>query len=256
MNLIKKNIISRNILLVSAYLSACIASAEVLPARYIRDEAVVTRVEKAAFDQLFDHPAWRKTPAYDLLINAQSANDIRVLPRERASVRYLYDKSYLYIKADLADSDVVNHAAKSGGHLYAGGDLLEIFIKVPGQPYYWEIYGTPHRLHTVFYYSQQGNPPASLDLSTGATPIRVAARVNGSLNDPSDVDKGYSILLAVPRSELEKNGVEFTSGSQWIILASRYNYSRYLPWCEKSAYPQCNMNFHDDNFYARIRFEQ
>ena len=239
-----------------AYLQIGSTSAEVKVARYIRNEAVVTRVEKAAFDQLFDHPAWRKTPAYDLLINAQSANDIRVLPQERASVKYLYDQSYFYIKADLADSDVVNHAAKSGGHLYMEGDLLEIFIKVPGQPYYWEIYGTPHRLHTVFYYSRQGKVPASLDLTTGATPIRVAARLNGSLNDPSDVDKGYSILLAIPRSELEKNGVEFTSGSQWLILTGRYNYSRYLPLCEKSAYPQCYMNFHDDKYYARIRFEQ
>jgi hypothetical protein len=191
-----------------------------------------------------------------LLINAQSANDIRVLPQERASVKYLYDQSYFYIKADLADSDIVQQAAQSGGHLYMEGDLLEIFIKVPGQPYYWEIYGTPHRLHTVFYYSRQGKVPASLDLSTGATPIRVAARLNGSLNDPSDVDKGYSILLAIPRSELEKNGVKFTSGSQWIILTGRYNYSRYLPLCEKSAYPQCNMNFHDEKYYARIRFEQ
>ena len=70
------------------------------------------------------------------------------------------------------------------------------------------------------------------------------------------LDKGYSILLAIPRSELEKNGVEFTSGSQWLILTGRYNYSRYLPLCEKSAYPQCYMNFHDDKYYARIRFEQ
>lgn len=218
----------------------------------IREKVAVTRIEPAAFERMFDHPAWAEAPRYELLHQARDPHSIRRLPREGGRVQYLYDDRCFYIRAEFSDSDLVNTARQSGGHLYQDGDLVEIFLKPLDRPYYWEIYGTPNRLHTVFYYAEKGRKPCSVDLSGATVPLRIAVRLNGTLNQPEDVDRNCTILLAVPLAELEKNGLRFAPGHAWLILAGRANYTRYQPHLEYSSHPQTCTDFHNSRYYARI----
>lgn len=252
MNWIKNKTVIIFFLSAATVLITAAAAAENPPARYIRDEAVIKYAENVVFEQITQHPAWKNTPAYTFLSNVKAIQDIRQLPRERGSVQYLYDEHYLYVRAEFADSDIVNTAEKSGGHLYSCGDLLEVFIKPLDQPYYWEIYGTPNELYTVFYYAAPGKKPISVE----SNQVKVTAKINGTLNNPRDKDVAFNLFLKIPRSELEKNGMKFAPGNQWLIMASRYNFSRYLTGCEQSAYPQCSINFHNSQYYAQIRFEK
>ena len=178
--------------------------------RIIREKITVKKIADTPFANLFNHPAWQSVRCSHFLCQTDNVEDIRRMPLEGAWIRMLYDNNYLYVLAEMTDSDILNRAEKSGGHLYADGDLLEVFIKTAEHPYYWEIYGTPNKLHTVFYYTKQGEEAHSLDLSKNKTPLLVESRISGTFNNAADKDKKFTLLLAIPRSELEKNNYKFS----------------------------------------------
>lgn len=223
--------------------------------RIIREKITVKKIADTPFANLFNHPAWQSVRCSHFLCQTDNVEDIRRMPLEGAWIKMLYDNNYLYVLAEMTDSDILNRAEKSGGHLYADGDLLEVFIKTAEHPYYWEIYGTPNKLHTVFYYTKQGEEAHSLDLSKNKTPLLVESRISGTFNNAADKDKKFTLLLAIPRSELEKNNYKFSPRNKWLIMTGRYNYSRYLTKCEFSSYPQMVDDFHRSEYYAEIIFE-
>ena len=228
------------------------AAAENPPARYIRDEAVIKYAENVVFEQITQHPAWKNTPAYTFLSNVKSIQDIRQLPHEKGSIQYLYDEHYLYVRAEFADSDIVNTAEKSGGHLYSCGDLLEVFIKPLDQPYYWEIYGTPNNLTSCFYFPSGGTLGLPGIFGPTSVKISVTSSVDGTFNNWKDRDKGWKTLIRIPLAELCKNGMKFAPGEKWTIFIARYNYSRFLPTCEYSGVPQKFAHFHVLSDYAKL----
>lgn len=197
-----------------------------------------------------NNPVWNKQPGYAFMKLACQLDDLHRTALEEGVVKFLYDDNYFYVRAELTDSDVVNNARANGGFLYRDGDLLEVFVKPVDKPYYWEIYGTPNKLFSCFHYRSRG----TLGLATGFIvddcKILVDARVNGTMNDPRDVDRSWTVLIAIPAKELTRHGAAWTAGSKWQIMAARYNYSRYLSAFENSSYPQVPFSNHALEHYA------
>ena len=171
-------------------------------------------------------------------------------PVEGGTIQFLYDEKYFYVRSVMHDSDVVNTATANGGHFYRTGDLIEIFIKCFDKPYYWEIYGTPNKFNTRFQYKSRG----TLGLPSGFTHaecnILVDARVDGTLNEGSDRDRSWTVLMAVPLAELKKYGASFEPGSKWLLLIARYNFTRFMAAAEISTFPQAAMSNHASEYYA------
>jgi hypothetical protein len=177
-------------------------------------------------------------------------------PVEAGSVQYLYDEKYLYVRACFVDSDVMTTAKSHGGHFYIQGDVLELFVKPAAGKYYWEIYGSPNKLRTRFHYQARGMLGLPSGFAANDVPVLVDAKVEGTLNDARDVDKSWTVLLGVPRAELEKYGTPFAPGNTWYIFASRYNYGAGLPYAELSSFPQIQNGYHSHEHYAEIVFSE
>lgn len=215
------------------------------------------RVAKAVdfkFDGGIDSPVWKNQPQHKFMCYVTDVNLIGRAPVESGSVQYLYDDRYLYVRAHFTDSDVMTTATAHGGHFYIQGDVLELFVKPAAGSYYWEIYGSPNKLRTRFHYQARGMLGLPSGFAANEVPILVDAKVDGTLNDARDTDRSWTVLLGVPRRELEKYGTPFAPGNTWYIFASRYNYGAGLPKEELSSFPQIQNGYHSHEHYAEIIF--
>ena len=221
----------------------------------------IKKVSDLDHKNIIDDPVWNNVPSHRFLKLIYTTMDIRRLPQEQASVKYLYDSKYFYIRADMIDSDIMTTAKKDGGHFYQQGDLLEVFIKPANANYYWEIYGTPNNLQTRFYFTSRSTVGLPSSFTHQDVGIKVYSKVNGTFNDPSDRDHSCITVVAVPLSELNRphitkshpaGTVLFAPGEEWLIFSSRYNASRYMPEQELSCFPQAFGGYHATEYYAKM----
>ena len=84
----------------------------------------------------------------------------------------------------------------------------------------------------------------------------VAARINGTLNDSDDRDKGWSFELAIPVSDLAEKGVPFDGKEPWKLLLARYNYDVNFRYVQLSTYPPTPVaGNHHVEYYGDIQFK-
>lgn len=220
-----------------------------------RMSAIVRYVPQLKIDASLSAPEWKLAVPYKFAKRITAISDVALAPEEGSEARLLYDDKFLYVGAKTADSDVIDNGTSNQTHLYLTGDLIEVFIKPKNHKYYWEIYGTPKAFTTNFYFPSRGRLTAGVfDIPPTSLP-KVEAVVYGTLNNWQDKDKGWNVLIAIPLSELRKNGLKFINSEEWTIFISRYNYSRYLPEVELSSYPQILPSFHLHEYYANLIIE-
>jgi hypothetical protein len=233
----------------------------------ITEPSVVAKYtsEPVKLDGKLDEGAWAKATAYSLVLPLKTYSGqpesmqktLGTVLREKSTVKLLWDDNYLYVGAEFEDSDVVNEGKEDQGHLYSTGDLVEVFLKPAKENYYWEIYGAPNNKKTWFFFPARGR--IMFPACAGYLPkdLKVAAVVDGTLNNWQDKDKGFCIEMAIPIKELTVYGAKFDNSANWTILIARYNYSAYLPKEELSAFPQLsNVNYHICEEYARLLLEK
>lgn len=205
-------------------------------------------------------PEWQCTKTVDLVLlkpdtyhNWPEAkqHNVGTCLREKASAKLLWNEKYLAVGVEMEDSDVVAEGKADQTHLYAMGDIVEVFVKPLNANYYWEFYGTPNNLKTVFFYPSRGY----LFLPSCAThkpEIEVVSKVFGTLNDWTKKDVGWNMTMKIPLSILTRYGLNFQSG-EWTIMIGRQNYSAYLPLKEESSFPALSSSdFHLYEEYALI----
>ncbi|MCM8759072.1 MAG: carbohydrate-binding family 9-like protein [Candidatus Omnitrophica bacterium] len=217
-------------------------------------------------DGNLDDPVWQKTPFYNFSLPGEKsrqknsdAEKNTASPREQGELRVAWNEKYLYIAAKLYDSDIVQECEENQKHLYSTGDTIEIFLKPENNTWYWEIYGTPNKKKTIFWYPGRGRQGLPSGFEPGIDPeiIHIDTQIKGTLNNWQDKDEYWTIEIAIPVKELTKLGDEFGKDGSWRILMGRYNYSRYIPLRELSTIPQLSkMNFHLLEEYGILQFEK
>lgn len=216
-------------------------------------------------DGKMDEPEWNNAKVYSLELPYKAYSTmpesiqktIGDTLREGCKVKLLWDDNFLYIGAVFEDSDVVNLGKNDQEMLYSTGDLLEVFLKPEQVSYYWEIYGSCNNLKTWLFYPSRGwvGLPDANKYKPDA--FMAAATVDGTLNKWQDRDTGWTLEIAIPVKALTVNGDKFDNSANWTILLARYNYSRYLPLKELSAFPKMsNVNWHIYEEYARLILEK
>lgn len=198
-------------------------------------------------------PLWQTAPRYAMHLPLDCAPGGNTRPREGGTVQFLWDDRGLYLAVDFEDSDVVARGTQDGDMHYELGDLVELFVWPSGSPWYWELYGTPANLQTsLFFHPPQRIVAAEANI-TPQVKLEVSARVDGTLNDAQDHDRGFRVEMAVPATELTRHGDAWGPGTPWRVLVGRYNYSRWLPETELTAMPALTVaNFHLREEYADL----
>ncbi len=177
-------------------------------------------------DGTLSDAVWQAAPAYPLVLPRALTEQGRSL-QEGGTARFGWDDRYLYMGVDLTDSDIVAEGTADGLMHNALGDTCELLIKPEGETWYWEFHLTPAGKTSSFFFPGRGRLGLPSCLAHRCE-LRGAAQCDGTLNDYTDRDRGWSGELAVPISELTARGERFGPGHRWRVLVGRYNFSRYL----------------------------
>jgi len=174
-----------------------------------------------------DDPAWENAPWTDYFVDIEGHH--KPTPRFHTRAKMLWDDNYLYVGAYLEEPHVWGSLAEKNSIIFNDPDF-EIFIDPDGSNHnYYEF--EINALGTIWELSlekpyRDGGPIHRGDNMPG---LVTAVHIDGSLNDPSDTDRGWSVEVAIPWEGLArytgaKQACPPSDGDQWRLNMSRVNW--------------------------------
>jgi hypothetical protein len=174
-------------------------------------------------DGKLSDPAWQAAPWTDDFVDIQG--DRRQRPRLRTRVKMLWDKDCFYIGAELQEPHVQASFTKHDSFIFHEDNDFEVFIDPDGTNHnYIEL--EMNALNTTWDLLlkkpyRDGGPAVHAFEIEG---LRTAVHIDGTLNDPRDTDRGWTIEIALPWKALGKQSkrpVPPEDGAQWRVNFSR-----------------------------------
>lgn len=175
-----------------------------------------------------DEEVWEKAEWTDPFIDIEG--DINPKPYFDTRVKMLWDEEFIYFYAEMEEEHVWGDITERDAVIFYNNDF-EVFIK-PNQfqPYYGEFevnaLGTLWELFLARPYRRNGPVLDHWDLNG----TKVGVDIQGTLNDPSDIDRSWSVELAIPIKPLADidRGGDFGNGSIWRINFSRVQWQHQI----------------------------
>jgi hypothetical protein len=171
-------------------------------------------------DGVPDEKAWNDVPWTDYFVDIEGSS--KPAPLYRTHAKMLWDDANLYIAAELEDPHVWATLRQRDTIIFFDNDF-EVFIDPDGDTQaYYELevnaYGTPWDLLLLKPY-RNGGPPLN---GWNIAGLQVATHVNGTINNPSDIDKGWTVEEKIPLSALNEGAKGLpAAGDKWRIDFSR-----------------------------------
>jgi len=224
--------------------------------------------ETITVDGKMTEVAWHKAKWSKLFIDIEGQKT----PQFETRVKMLWDMDNLYIYADLKEPHVWGTLKQKDTVIFYNNDF-EVFIDHDGDTHnYYEL--EINALNTIWdlYLSKPYRNGAHVLNNWDIKGLRSAVYVNGTLNDPSDIDKGWMLEIAIPWS-FTKGSVEpatVPKNQFWRINFSRVNWdfdlvdnrysrkkddqSNYLPENNWVWSPQGVVNMHEPEHWGYVYF--
>jgi hypothetical protein len=173
-------------------------------------------------DGRLDEPDWQSAPwTHDF---ADIEGDVKSKPRFRTHAKMLWDDRYFYVAAELEEPHVWATLTQHDSVIFQDNDF-EIFMDPNGDSHeYYEIemnaLNTEWDLFLPKPYKDQGSAHNEWEIPG----LKTAVYVGGTLNDPSDTDRGWSVEIAFPWKVLARYAHRRCpprEGDQWRVNFSR-----------------------------------
>ena len=182
-----------------------------------------------AVDGKLDDPAWAAAPWTDDFVDIEG--DVRPRPRFRTRAKMLWDETYFYVAAELAEPHVWGTLKDHDAVIFADNDF-EVFIDPEGDNHDYfelEINALATEWDLLLEKPYRDGGPA---LNAWEIPgLREGVHVDGTLNDPSDRDRGWTVELALPWKALaprnDRPGPP-SDGDQWRVNFSRVEWEHLV----------------------------
>lgn len=169
---------------------------------------------------------WEGAPWSDLFVDIEG--DKRDKPLQDTRVKMLWNDTYLYIAADLKETDVWAYLTERESAVFYDNDF-EVFIDPDGDSHTYFEYevnalGTIWDRLLIKPYRDMGSPALSGWNFNG---MQSAVKVYGTINDGDDIDQGWTVELAIPISSVCEGvgGGRFRAGDQWRVNFSRVEWA-------------------------------
>lgn len=164
---------------------------------------------------------WQKAAWTSLFTDIEG--DAKPAPYYQTRAKMLWDKKYLYVAAEMLDDHVWANLRKHDEVVFYDNDF-EIFVDPDNNTHqYFEL--EFNAINTVFdlFLSKPYRAGSGALIGWNAPGLRSAVKIQGTLNNPKDKDKGWTLECAIPLSALSiGNDVTVpTEGSLWRINFSR-----------------------------------
>ncbi len=177
-------------------------------------------------DGKLDEPSWQRAAWSELFVDIEGARGAP--PRRATRAKMLWDDEYFYIAADLEEPQVWATLTERDATIYHDNDF-EIFIDPDGDTHlYYEFeinaHGTEWDLLLAKPY-RNGGPYINAWQIDG---LHTAVKVWGSINDPTDIDQGWSVEIALPWRVLRqatKEHSDVLAGQIWRVNFSRVQWA-------------------------------
>ncbi len=149
--------------------------------------------------------------------------DLKPKPPLQTNVKMVWDDSCLYIAAQIHDPHVWATLKNHDDIIFYDNDF-EVFVNPNNTTHqYFEMeFNALNTLWDLFLNKPYHNGGAAM-FSWDARYLRSAVKIQGTLNDPTDIDKGWIIEMAIPfRSFSLGDHIQIPSeGTLWRINFSR-----------------------------------
>jgi hypothetical protein len=147
-------------------------------------------------DGRLDDPAWRTAPWTTWFVDIQGTR--LTTPRFRTRVKMLWDDQYFYVAAHLQEPDVWATLTAHDSVIFHDNDF-EVFLNPSGDGrnyFEFEInaLNTGWDLFLPKPYRQGGKADNSWDIPG----LQTAIAIDGTLNNPADRDRGWTVEIAIP----------------------------------------------------------
>ena len=200
-------------------------------------------------DGKLDEPAWRAAPSSDPFVDIDGLRQ----PALVTHLRMLWDDEFLYVGATMEEPHVWSTLTERDAVIFQDNDF-ELFIDPDGDTHaYYELevnaLGTVWDLMLLQPYRDGGPAIHGWDIAG----LRSAIDVRGTINDPRDRDRGWTVEIAMPWQILREAAPGRRApraGEQWRMNFSRVQWQldvrdgRYT----KRIDPKTGKPFPEDNW--------
>jgi hypothetical protein len=218
----KNQVLVLTLLTASAALTPILSQTVPSPLPHPRGYVCVRAAAPLTIDGRLDEDEWSRAPWTDDFVDIEG--DVRPRPALRTRVKMLWDDEFLYIGADLAEPHLWATLTEHDSVIFRDNDF-ELFVDPNGdnhEYYEFEInaLNTGWDLLLPIPYKDGGHAVDGWEIRG----LKTAVHLDGTLNDASDVDRGWSVELAVPwkaLGELARQPAPPHEGDQWRVNFSR-----------------------------------
>jgi len=150
-----------------------------------------------AFDGRLDDGAWKDAPWTDDFVDIEG--DKRLKPRFRTRAKMLWDDHYFYIGAELEEPHVQGTYTQHDSPIFHEDNDFEVFLNPDGNNHnYAELemnaLNTTWDLRLKRPYRDGGKAEDEWEIPG----LKTMVHVHGTVNNPHDVDRGWTIEIAIP----------------------------------------------------------
>lgn len=182
-------------LLFFCLVSCAQAKENIIPETYV----ALKTSELITIDGQADENSWKRAKWSTDFIDIEGSKT----PKYQTNVKMLWDENYFYILAKIEEPHVWGDITERDAVIFYNNDF-EVFIDPDGDTHnYYELeinaLNTAWDLFITKPYRELNNPILNDWNYTG---LKSAVSVNGTLNNPNDKDKSWTLEIAIPFKDL------------------------------------------------------
>jgi hypothetical protein len=173
-----------------------------------------------------DDPQWQAVPWTEDFIDIEGHK--KPTPRFRTRAKMCWDETCFYVAAEIGDPHVYGALTEKNSIIFNDPDF-EVFIDPDGDNHHYYEFeinalGTIWELYLERPYRDGGPVHRGHNLDG----VVSAVHVEGTLNDPSDQDRGWTVEIAIPWSGLaqfaKRTACPPEAGDAWRVNFSRVHW--------------------------------
>jgi hypothetical protein len=240
---------------------ACAAHAQPEPLRY----RCLRAASPVRVDGRLDDAAWRNAPWTVVFVDIEG--DAKPQPRFRTRAKMLWDDRYFYVAAELEEPHVWATLTEHDSVIFRDNDF-EVFLNPSGDGrnyFEFEInaLNTSWDLFLPKPYREKGKADNSWEIPG----LKTAVAIDGTLNDPADRDRGWTVEIAFPWTAFATRAPvrRPEPGDEWRVNFSRVEWrteirdGRYvkIPGEKEDNWvwsPQGEVDMHIPSRWGYVRF--
>ena len=185
--------------------------------------------EKIIIDGKDNEDSWKKSIFSEDFIDIEGV----IKPKQKTNMKMMWDEKFLYIFAKLEENHIWGDITERDKIIYYNNDF-EVFINPNNHVFsYGEIeinaLGTEWDLFLNKPYRLKGKADSKWNIKE----LKSAVFINGTINNPNDIDNYWTVEMAIPIKEISQLKDPFDyhypkSNDIWRINFSRVNWDYEL----------------------------